>query len=143
MTDDYRADGLDFIGASSPRPYHFYKVKFVIHNTYTDEYKKAVFYVSAKRNLNWLQGIIPGRYTYPLATDYFRYTYLVEEIEDNDDIIFHHVTTKQDWERTTLQYFLNACASIRWKISWKLKIKRFFNKFKDRKPRRIEIGYSV
>lgn len=142
MTDDYRADGLDYMGVNSPRPYHFYKVRFFIHNTYTDEHKAVNFYVSAKRSLTWLQSIIPGRFYYPLATEPFKYSFVVEEVEDDDDIVFHHVTTKQDWERTSLQYFLVACASVRWNITWKLKIKKFFKRLIGRKPNRVEVGYS-
>lgn len=113
MTDDYR-DSY----SSNPRPYHYYKVFFTVFNKYTSEYNTIPFYISAKRSKEWLESLIPARYTHPLAITYFTYSYKIVEVEDDPQVVFHHITTKESWERTSQEYFLTVCALSRWKVSW-------------------------
>lgn len=124
MTDDYRNDGYSL----NPRPYNYFKVKFTVYNKITCSSSSQYFYISSKNTLKWLTAQVPYAFKYPLPRDYFNYEYQFQEVADDDRITFHHITTKEDWERTATKYFLTVCALSRWRVSPLKKIEKILKK---------------
>lgn len=142
MTDDFRKDLYqDLYPYSTPRDYHYFKVNFTVFNTYTEEYNTVPFYISCKRSINWMESLISGRYYYGLPREYFTYSWEVEEVEDDPNIIFHHITTKESWEKLSVEYFLYVCATKKWKVDWLSKVRRVFKKFK-KVPQKVKFEFS-
>lgn len=127
MTDDFY---INLGTVTNPRPYHFFKVKFTVYNKTTCQYGSRVYYISSKNSYKWLQTTMRGFGYYPLPGTYFSYSWDIEEVEDSDDIVFHHITTKENWERLTYMYFLEVCGLCDWHYSLKLRLKLIIEKLK-------------
>lgn len=127
MTDDWRQD-CEVNPWSTPRAYHFYKVVFTVIKKETDEQISMPFFISAKRSYQWLEGIMHGRYYLPLPSQWFRFEWKLYEVEDRDDIVFHHITTKEQWERVSIEYVLATALSRTWREPLSKKITKILKK---------------
>lgn len=136
MTDDF--DFIPLYPGHTPRPYHYFEVRCTVYNKFTNQYNSMNFYISLKKTIKWLQ-YQPVRLP---STEYFSYEYTFKEVEDRDDILFHHITTSEDWERTVQRYFLYMCAACRWHISLKMTFLKYFNNW-FKKPKINLHKYSV
>lgn len=129
MTDDWRNEIYAELNPyQNSAPYHYFKVRFTVYNTLTDEECSMPFYISAKRSLKWLESIMTGRSFIRLPRSAFSYSWKIQEIEDCADIIFHHITTREKWEEVSTEYLLTTVLTHRWKISYMKKFKKFIKK---------------
>lgn len=125
MTDDVYVPVYDWC---NPRPYHYYQVNCIVYNKYTEQYNSFRLYISLKKSLKWLEQQSPKL----PSGDLFSYTYTIKEVEDREDIVFHHITTSEDWSRYLHKYFMLMCATSEWHISIRLKFLKFFNNWKKK-----------
>lgn len=129
MTDDYRAQIYrDINPYSNPRPYRYFKVFFTVRNKITDEVVSMPFYISSKNTLKWLTSIMSYRSFLPLPTDNFQFTWKVYEVSDSDDIVFHHISSREEWERVSVKYVLTVVLAHHWKIDYIKKITNLLKK---------------
>lgn len=114
---------------SKPMDTHFFKCRFTVFNKLTEEYKAVCFYLCCKRNQKWLERCLLYRGKYPLPTEFFTYSWDIKEVEDSDDILFHHITTPESCSRITFEYFMSVCALGHWRKHylkiWKEKLHKY------------------
>lgn len=127
MTDDYRKD-LEL--SLNPRPYHFFKVKFTVFNKVSCQYSSRDYYISTKYSKNWLDKLMCGYVYLPLPREHFEYKWELFEVEDSDDILFHHIRNKESWEFLSVSQFLDIAAYSDWHISFRMRFSRFLKKLK-------------
>lgn len=123
MTDDF--DFIPLYPGHTPRSYSYFKVHCKVLNKYTDQFITFDLYISLKKSLKWLEVQHPRL----PSCQYFSYEFCITQVQDEEEILFHHITTREDWERYLQRSFLDVCATSTWKISLKKKFLRFFNNY--------------
>lgn len=138
MTNDYR-QGLykEICPWSTPRDYHYYRVRVTVTNKESLESIYGDLYLSAKRSLQWLQTQLSSSMYYPLPVDYFFFKYDIYEVEDSDDILFQHITTKQTTELQVSKFVMFLVCSKSWH---KNILKKLFHKIQLFLHKRIFIS---
>lgn len=116
-----------------PRDYHYFEVYFKVYNKYTCEYNTITYYISTKFTDKWLKKVvcIPS-----LPKDVFEYHISFKEVQDRDDIVFHHITNHTQFDSIAVKYFLLCCGTRRWKLSVIKKLKSYFHKYSERRSLR-------